>query len=423
MDAASTVTSLFTTLPHVYPQSFVKNYGKSTPKTACHNSNKTHNARTNSASKLLSRYIHKYEKEQTLNFAKSIANTQRKVTFSEETERNERIREVTREIQLARQLLPAEYSNSNADSNMQSITTDDLLASDPYLSTTYTGALGHCENQKDTTRSMHFSEFSEARISVSSEKGDHVFSKSSNSTFSGNHHTELLRKNSRSWRSLDETKIASKAREQFDSNDDIDIADIACDVFSEEQNDIPKTLDSSMLTKNAGRTPFHHRHRKCNAGLKTEMTLSDDREWQMPTIDHSNDRSFSPSTLSMSFDLDDKSSSVRGFMQECLEKSDDRSTEFQNQSTPDENQQFGSVEKIKNMLFTLQKMSVGNPPSQDTINSSAMDYTREEENEGKMSNGHLSFKKALSHLHSLKQIVCSDCSEAETVLEEEFTVS
>ncbi|CAK8677593.1 unnamed protein product [Clavelina lepadiformis] len=151
----------------------------------------------------------------------------------------------------------------------------------------------------------------------------------------------------------------------------------------------------SHLTLNAGQTPFkpHHKPRSNHSSPSTEQLLDGDRTWERVPMRRmrKDDNDDTSSHISVSFCMEGKSTAVKDFMEECL-----------NGDAPklSGGRQPGSVEAIKNMIFTLQGLGSSSSASSMTNQDHDNDVIIRADMAGERS-----LRRAMSHLRNLKEIV------------------
>ncbi|XP_078489986.1 uncharacterized protein LOC100186732 isoform X2 [Ciona intestinalis] len=151
----------------------------------------------------------------------------------------------------------------------------------------------------------------------------------------------------------------------------------------------PTTPTNPISTLHAGRTPFIHRSVTPSVSpTSTDEILDAERTWERLPVKRKSGSDTS-SHISVSFCMEGKPLAVKGFMEECMMSSKSNNTSLSGGNHP------GSVEALKNMIFTLQGM---------TSQCGAGDYIQEEHQDTSF-NGQKSLEKAIVHLNNLKNIV------------------
>nr|CAB3263022.1 uncharacterized protein LOC100186732 [Phallusia mammillata] len=161
-----------------------------------------------------------------------------------------------------------------------------------------------------------------------------------------------------------------------------------------------RTPDS--VTLHAGRTPYNRRVDLSLAGgdmsaaihgspTETEKILEGDRTWEkIPPRKRStftdDDVTPASSTISLSFHMEGKPKAVKGFMEECLAAPNGDSASLSGGKQP------GSVEALKNMIFSLQGLASSQRQGNDARNLV------------ESFDGQDSLQRALHHLDNLKNI-------------------
>lgn len=338
-----------------------------------------------SCSSRLDIYIKNYEKCQTRNLAEMLT---RHVPASQNHAEENKENELEKEISLARNLFG--NSTKTIGDDLQSLSTDDLLSMDPQsvagfhrnqhgflpnhnvLSmqqpVLYSTPCKRNSGKSDLTKPSPM-RFSEIATTLRSEFDD-VFGTDSSTdltesqsnifTLNGSTYTPHKEKYKSMWTDIDETRRSAQSPETIDS----------------DMYDGTYSTPSTTLTIDAGRTPYRSHSRS-----KIHTTNARERN-----LESSPQSTASCSHYSVPLQFEGRKEII-DFVKDCLDSDSTVAVDTVNGS--------GSVETLKNMLFTLQSVSLENDEaagSSEVAENSAKD-------------GHSSLKLAISHLSNLQHLL------------------
>lgn len=381
-----------------------------------------------SSSKLLNKYIRDYDKNQVWDLAKALTNEHE---LSKRCSTGEKENEINKEIKLAKKLLGDSHTVvSDKSEDLESLTTDDLLASNPLpplrdvdmnthiptmrrlkIPQFRTGKIDQKTIDKSKTistenaSSLHFSHIVSNcsygyRSCASSKDHDEI----QNTSISGESVSNLFSLNGTSY-TPHRIKYGSLSRElRCQPQSTNKLTDIQS--FHQDRGDYSPTPTNLLVNKSpvpgkaitidAGRTPFRSKFHQIDdisqdtiSDTSTEILLDCERSWEKTVTKTPVAKSLdSASHISVPFNFEEKSSDIKEFIKDCL--TDDIETNLSVKPS-------GSVETLKNMLFTLQSIS-----SHDTRQDG--DGAFEELSRKQIVDGHSSLQRALSHLSNLKNL-------------------
>nr|XP_039273741.1 uncharacterized protein LOC120347736 [Styela clava] len=373
-----------------------------------------------SSSKLLTKYIRDYDKNQVWDLAKDLTNAAKSLSHNGDKEN-----EANKEINLAKKLLGNTRSSECDD--IKSMTTDDLLASNPYIPLSEID-LNSVKPEREKTRSLkvysrmpkHYTPRSSTQETASMEHRSslhfsHIASNRSNttpttsdtleSTIHDESELNLFSLNGTSY-TPHRVKYGPLVKEfkqvpqstgngcsfYKDRGDHVCQSPTPTNLLIDERPtiDYPYAVD-------AGRTPFRTRTLPIHINDSSldnsrETLFNSDMSFEETLTSKTLAKSLgSSSHISVPFHIEDKSSDIRGFIEDCL--ADDITTNLSTKPS-------GSVETLKNMIFTLQSIS-SNDTSNDPNENAFI-------NDGDIvMDGHRSLRQAMSHLSNLKDLTRS----------------